>query len=340
MALTLRDIARLAGVSPTTVSRVLNDRGEVRDDVRKHVQEVIKTAGYRPMASARSLASQRLGVVGLVIPMQVARIFHDAYFGKLLDGVSQATTEAGLTLALFVFDDKAEENAVVERVIGPRLVDGLIVSMLEDDDDSLEPVRDSGFPIVTLNTNRYRDSFSSVAVTEAEGSRQAVEYLLQLGFERIGHVAGPAETLWGVNRLGGYRAALLEAGIEPKPELVQMGGYNVDDGARAMDALLAAKPDAVFVATDKMGYGVLRSLERAGLRVPEDVSVVTFDGLGSTAEEGPSFTAMRQPVDDVAASAVKLLLDKIGGSPDVVHVELPVELVVGESTRSPDNRTS
>lgn len=330
MALTLRDIARIAGVSTTTVSRVLNDRGEVRDDVRKHVQEVIKAAGYRPMASARSLASQRLGVIGLVIPMQVAQIFNDAYFGRLLAGVSRSTTEAGLTLALFVFDDKAEENAVVERVIGPRLVDGVIVSMLEDDDDSLEPVRDSGFPIVTLNTDRYKDSFSSVGVAEVEGSRAAVEHLVGLGFRRIAHVAGPQETLWGVRRLQGYRAALESAGIEPDPSLVQVGGYNVDDGARAMESLLVAEPDAVLVATDKMGYGVVAALEAAGLRVPHDISVVTFDGLG--AEGGHSFTAMRQPVEDVAAAAVDLLLKKIGGATEPEHLELAVELSVGDST--------
>lgn len=333
MALTLRDVAKLAGVSTTTVSRVLNGRNEVRDDVRQHVLQVIKTSGYRPLASARSLASQRLGVIGLVIPMQVATLFQDAYFGKLLGGVSQSATNVDLTLALFFFDDKTEENALVERVIGPRLVDGLVVSVLENDDDSLESVRDTGFPIVTLNTNRYRDSFSSVSVAEVEGSHEAVNYLLQTGCRRIAHVAGPSETFWGMNRLEGYRSALVDAGGVLDPRLVEVGGYSVEGGARAMDALLDAEPDAVFVASDKLGLGVMQSLERAGRRVPQDVSVLTFDGLLESVSDSPKFTAMRQPVDQVAAHAVELLLDRISGNAEKRHIEVPVELVIGETTR-------
>lgn len=331
MALTLRDVARMAGVSPTTVSRVLNGRGEVRDEVRRQVQDVIRSSGYRPLASARSLASQRLGVIGLAIPMQVATIFNDPYFGRLLAGVSRSATALDLTLALFVSDSRAEENALVERVIGPRLVDGLIVSVLEADDDSLEPVREAGFPIVTLNTERYLDAFCSVAIDDEAGARRAVEFLLGNGAQRVAHVAGPPETLWGRNRLRGYRTAVAEAGASLRP-LVATGGFEVEDGARAMESLLAERPDAVFVATDKMAAGVLQVLERAALRVPEDVAVIGFDGVASTGPDGWRLSTVRQPVEEVADAAVRLLMEQVNGRSEIRTVTLPVDLVLGEST--------
>lgn len=329
--LTLKDIAALAGVSRTTASRVLNGRGEVRPEVRLRVEQVIAQTGYRPLASAKSLVSQRTGVVGFVVPIGTAALFADPYFGVLIRGLSDASARRGLTVALFLFDEDGDQDSLIDQVIGPRRVDGLIVSAFHTRDSLIDRLSEFDVPVVTMGPNPYPAVFGSVAVDNLDGGRVAGRYAGSLGRQPVAIIGGPEGTTSGKERREGFEAGLREVGVELDPSFVREGDYSRRSGELLMRELLALHPGTVFVASDTMAVGAMSVLEANGLRVPQDVAIIGFDDLPSAEES--DLTTVHQPIIEVADAALEMLLDQIAGeSPE--HRVLPVELVVRGSTAS------
>lgn len=331
MDLRLEDIGRLAGVSRSTVSRVVNDQPNVKPDVRERVREVIRRTGYTPNVAARSLVSGRSGVIGLVIPSRVHALFEDPYFARLIQGISAASNQSGNTLSLFLFQTVDEESALYPRVVTSGFLDGLIITATRMADPLLARMAGGEIPIVMVGRPDV-EGLSYVDADNRGGAQQAALYLSGLGYERVGLLGAPVSTTAGVDRLSGFIEGLALNGRALHPSLRVDGDFSEASGYRAMQELIGRKPDAVFAASDTMAVGALRALRDAGVRVPEDMALMSFDGLPASENSDPPLTTIRQPVVETGARAVQVLNDLVSGSVKAPVVEImPVELVVRDS---------
>ena len=329
--LNLEEIGRLAGVSRSTVSRVVNGEANVSPDARARVEAVIAETGYRPHAAARSLASNQTGIVGLVIPSAVETLFDDPYFGRLILGVSRATNRVGSTLSLFLFEDEDEEASIIPRVINPGLVDGVVVTATLIGDPLIGELCAAGMPFVVIGRPDDRCDVHSVDVDNRGGARLAARHLADLGRRRIGMIAPPSNTAAGADRRSGFLEGLAEAGLDIGDRLRE-GQWSEESGRLAMVEILESEPDAVFAASDRMAVGALRAIREAGLRCPEDVALVSFDGIINPGQTAPQLTSVTQPVFETGERAAALLGEVTAGRvADPQQIVLPVTLTVRES---------
>lgn len=334
--LTLEEIGRRAGVSRSTVSRVINNHESVSPSVRERVLRVIEETGYRPHAAARSLAAQRTRVIGLVIPRSVQAFFSDPYFPRLIQGITQACNGHEYTLSLFMFHSEAEERYLYPRVLSRGFVDGVIVSSSPQDDPLIPLLLESDMPFVTVGRPLVSGPVSYVDVDNVVGAYNAVAHLIRLGRQRIGHIAGPPNTSVGQDRRQGYVNALVERDRPVREELIVEGDFTEIGGYLAAQKLLAAGADAIFASSDKMAFGALRALRATGHRIPDDVAVIGFDDLEAASTTQPSLTTVRQPIRQTGVTATEVLLEIIeNGDGPARRVILSTELVVRESCGAP-----
>lgn len=330
--LKLEDIGRMAGVSRSTVSRVVNGESSVRPEVRRRVEDVIRETGYTPNAAARSLVSNRSGVIGLVIPSRVHSLFEDPYFARLIQGITLGSNKAGVSLTLFLFSTEEEERELYPRVVESGFLDGVIISATRMDDPLVAKLASRDLPLVMVGRPDI-DRISYVDVDNRAGAEMAARHLVDIGAERIGMIGAPINTTAGFDRLEGFRAGLESSGTHLDDDLLLNGDFSDSGGHRAMHDLLDRGVDAVFAASDAMALGALRAAHERGVSVPQELALVGFDGFSASEHSVPSLTTVRQPVGDTAARAVELLVGLIAGelTPPTSSV-LPVDLVVRDTT--------
>jgi LacI family transcriptional regulator len=332
--LTIEEIADLAAVSRSTVSRVLNNHPSVRPVVRARVQQVIQEQRYTPRAAARSLASRRTNVVGLLIPRSAATIFADPFFPHVIQGITEACSKRGYFLMLSMVTVEREQD-FYERVLRGRHVDGLLL-MSSDIDDPILPllIRDET-PLVLVGRHPYLPDVTSVDVDNVGGAVKAVRHLIDLGHRRIGTITGPLYMAGALDRRDGYKQALAEAAIPIRPELIVEGDFSQVSGYQGMRTLLALgeRPSAVFVASDTMAAGALRALHEAGIDVPGDLGFVSFDDLPVASILTPPLTTVHQPLYELGATAADVLMNRLELSREQppTHVLLETHLVVRQS---------
>ncbi|MFE4469778.1 LacI family DNA-binding transcriptional regulator [Leifsonia sp. NPDC056824] len=335
MAVTLHDVARLAGVSIKTVSNVVNDHPYVRDETRRRVLDAIAALGYTPNLSARSLRSGRTNVIALMIPD-----LRNAYFAELADAVMRAAAERGYSVLIEQFGDDREHEIAALRRPRPQLVDGVLYSVLALDQDDEDVIAAMPVPVVLLGERIFTGPRDHVTMRNTEGARAATEHVLGLGRRRVVALgAHPGEVIGSAAlRLDGYRAALEAAGLPSDEELiVPVGSWLRRNGAEAMRDLLANGVgfDAVVAFNDAIALGALRALQEAGLRVPEDVAIIGFDDIDETQYSMPTLSTIDPGRAEIARTAVDLLVRRIEGgtapfTPERVLV--PYRLVPREST--------
>lgn len=331
MSYTLEEIARLAGVSRSTVSRVINHHPHVRPEVRERVWKVIREVGYHPHAAARNLATRRSQIIGVVIPETLPKVFSDPYFPAVLRGISDALAERGYHLMLSLLSPQQEED-FYQRALRGHVVDGIIVLSAQVTDPLIARAYRDGLPVVSIGRYPEEPGVSYVDADNLEGGRMATEHLLRLGRRRVATIAGPQTMAPGIDRLEGYRLALQAWGLSPRPEWIAEGDFTEAGGYMAMRRLLPARPDAVFVASDLMAVGALKAIREAGLRVPEDIALVGYDDVELARYTDPPLTTVRQPIYDLGRIAVQLLLRQLEeGNREPQRVILPTELVIRSS---------
>lgn len=330
--LTLEDIARLAGVSRSTVSRVINDHPSVSEPVRQRVWEIVNETGYRPHPAARSLASRRSSVIGLVLPRRVHTFFTDPYFPSLTEGVAQACNKHNHMLSLFLFYTEEDERKLFPLISRPGLLDGIIIQSTHAADEMFMQLSQSAIPSIVAGRPMTVSDFSYVDVDNVAGAYTAVRHLVHLGRQRIGTITGPMNTTVGLDRLEGYRRALSESRLPFDEMLCAEGDLSEDGGYYCAQRLLLQEPDALFVASDIMAVGALRAIREAGRAVPDDVAVVGFDDLPPATRSSPPLTTIRQPIRRLGMELVENLLDIIqNGTHPPRRVVFGTELVVRES---------
>ncbi len=334
--MTLEEIARLAGVSRSTVSRVINGDRRVSDAARARVQDVVRRHNYHPNAAARSLASRRTRVLGLLISQAVGNLFTDPFYPILIQGTADACNAAGYTLTMLMdtSDDGSAVEQLYQRVIRGRHVDGLILACHAVDDPIVPLLEADRIPFVLVGRHPGA-AVSFVDIDSRSAAREAVAHLLGHGYRRIGMICGPPHLIAAIDRHAGYVTALQEAAIPPDPSCVlfadfrQRGGY---DAMRQMLASPARLPDAIFAASDALAIGAITALQEAGLRVPEDVAVMGFDGMEAGANLQPPLSTVFQPVADLGREAVRIVLATID-DPERIPVQhfLPTRLTLRRS---------
>jgi LacI family transcriptional regulator len=329
--LTIRQIAKLAGVSRSTVSRVLNDHPSVSPERREQVLRVIAKTGFRPDPIARSLSRRRSHIIGLVIPLAIRSLFDDPFFPRLIQGISQGCKAHDYTLSLFLFHSQEEERELFHGISRNQLLDGVIVTATRTGDPLIPRLVESQVPLVVQG--RHEDPrVSYVDVDNMTGATAAVTHLIRLGCQRIATITGPLDSTAAQDRKQGYLDALQDRGRLIDETLIVSGDFTQASGYEAMLRLLPHKPDAVFVASDTMAIGALRAIRGAGLTVPDDIALVGFDDLPQSTMVDPPLTTVRQPIQRVGALAVKTLIDILQNGLDLPHrLILPTELVIRDS---------
>ncbi|MFE4453009.1 LacI family DNA-binding transcriptional regulator [Streptomyces sp. NPDC056796] len=326
------DVARRAGVSGQTVSRVANGRSNVGAATRERVLAAMRELGYRPNSAARALRSGRFRSIGVVV-------FTLASYGNLrmLEAVAAAATERryALTLMPLTRPTHADVSAALDR-LGEQAVDGVIVLIESHLIGTAEAQLRRGVPVVVVDS-RASGRAAVVDTDQFTGARLATEHLLELGHETVWHVAGPQDSYSAGLRLRGWRETLLAHG-RPVPEPVHGDWYS--DSGYAAGRSLAAEPrlTAVFAANDQMALGVLRALTEARLRIPRDVSVAGFDDMPEARNFIPPLTTVHQDFAAVGGAAVQALVQEIEGGPPAEYREIAPRLMVRGSTGTPTGR--
>ena len=363
--LTIRDIARLAGVSTATVSRVLNNKPDVDPTTREHVMSVVNEHGFVPNFTASSLAGGRSPLLGVLVPSLTWPLMP-----QIMQSVGEVIEQTSYELVLYSISHRTDRSALIDRILATRLIDGLLAvypdgeARAEHPDDGanrqasshLLELYQQGFPVVILDDQSLPGGTPWVGPDNRVGAYEAVRHLVRLGHRRIAHIQGPLLYQCSHDRYAGYQQALAEAGIALDPALVIPGDFTTPSGYAAAAQLLALpnRPTGIFAANDQMAYGVLALGEAQHLRLPDDLAVIGFDDTALSAHTRPALTTVRQPFQEMGQRAMELLLSLVsaprtfgGGlynqiAPVVgtrlgidvqhpTHIQLATELVIRES---------
>ena len=334
---TIADVARAAGVSRATASRVVNDSPRVSPEARAAVRSAIERLGYVPNRAARSLMTRRSDSIGVVILEPATRLFGDPFFGYLMLGISAGLADRDIQLVLLMAQTP-REKARVERYLVAGRADGAILVGPHGNDPMPARLARQGVPVVLSGRPRAGSSVSFVDSDNREGARTAVAHLVAGGRRRIATIHGTLDLTSGRDRLDGYRDALAQAGHPLEPTLEAAGNYTPAGAAAAMEALLDLQPDVdgVFAASDTMAAAAIRVLRDAGRRIPQDVAVVGFDDSPIAHSSRPTLSTVRQPIEAMGREMARLLMQHIdapAGAPS--QVVFATELVVRESSAAP-----
>ncbi len=334
---TIREVSRLARVSPATVSRVLTGTTPVADATKERVLEAIATLEYKPNAFARGLATNRSGGIGITV-----NEVSSPYFGAFIQGVEQVARAAGIHLMVSSgFADATAERDSIDFLL-ERRCDGLVVQAEALPDDVLiDLVRDGAAPVVVFGRSIAEIEDACVVTNNELGGELATRHLLDHGHRHIGHITGPLSYPDARDRLHGYRRALEAVGVAYTDRYVVESTFLEEGGAEAAIRLLDRAPEltAIFLANDQMAAGAMRALREAGREIPRDISVVGYDDVFLARYLTPTLTTIRQPLVEMGRAAAHLLLERLGHERREVVRRFDPELVERQSVARVERAT-
>ncbi|HET9986085.1 MAG TPA: LacI family DNA-binding transcriptional regulator [Longimicrobiales bacterium] len=331
-SVTIKDVARGAGVSVATVSRVLNDSGPVREATRRRVWEVASSLRYTPNEAARSLITRSTRTLGVVLPD-----LHGEFFSEVIRGIDQRAQQERFHLLVSGSHNERQEIEAALRAMRRR-VDGLVLMSPDIDAAGLEANLPHNLPLVLLNCAIGATAVPTITIDNFGGATAMVRHLVGLGHRRIGFIAGPARNYDAAERLRGYREAMREAGLDPAGS-EEPGDFTESGGHRGAARLLArpARPTAIFAANDAMAVGAMSALREAGVSIPDDVAVAGFDDIPIARYLSPALTSVHVPIAELGARAVERLFSALAGRaerarrPEVLGTRLVVRRSCGAS---------
>ena len=330
---TIVDVAREAGVSYATVSRVINNKNSILPDKRARVLAAMQRLGYVPNLQARKLAGGRSHVVGLVV--------HDvwsSYAFEILRGIDEELAAGKYDLMLYTSRQRPSTESIYVNALSQGLADGLLLLLPSGLENYVERLREQRYPFVLIDHQGLEGGAPAVVATNYRGAYAATRYLIQLGHRRIGFITGNLSVAAARDRLAGFRQALSDHSIDADAELVQEGDFfHPRAHARAQRLLrLDPPPTAIFASNDVSAFGVMEAAREHGFEIPRDLSVIGFDDLPQSSYMHPPLTTVRQPLEEMGRVAARLLLATIRDpqrAPE--RIELPTELVVRASCAVP-----
>ncbi|HEU5099312.1 MAG TPA: LacI family DNA-binding transcriptional regulator [Roseiflexaceae bacterium] len=328
---TIIDVAREAGVSYATVSRVINNKGYINPETRERVMRAVTKLGYVVNQQARSLAGGRSQVVGLLVPA-----LDSAYIGEIIRGIDEQLARESYDLMLYTAHKRQTRESTYVGTLTQGLADGLLLVLPRSPSAYIETLRRRSFPYVLIDHQGIDDTGPSVGATNRRGGYEATRYLIELGHRRIGFITGEIDLRCSTDRLHGYRTALAEYGLPDDPALIREGNFQQPSGyAGARDLLaLPQPPTAIFASNDVSAFGVMEASRDRGLRIPEDISIVGFDDIPQASHVNPTLTTVRQPLEQMGRLATRMLLEHIRDrARPVERIELSTELIIRGSCR-------
>lgn len=328
---TIVDVAKEAGVSFATVSRVLNDGARVKAEKRTRVLRAVKRLGYTTNLQARSLRGGSTRLIGLLV-----RDLGTAYIGEIIRGVDAELEAQKYDVMLYTTHRRqAQENAYV-AALTHGMTDGMLIVLPRHPEGYLKTLRQKKFPYVLIDHQGIDERGPAVGATNRAGGYDAARYLLALGHRRIGFITGSPDLGCSRERLDGYRAALLDHGVVVDETLILEGNFQQPRGYAAASELMDLQnpPTAIIASNDVMAFGVMEAARERGKKIPDDMSIIGFDDIPQAAQVHPPLTTVRQPLEEMGRRAAQMLLEIIQHPEQPAEkIELPTELVMRESTR-------
>lgn len=328
--ITIKDIARLANVSHTTVSRALNNSPLIKESTKRKILEIASQLNYSPNVNAKSLVMQKSHTIGLFLT-SISNGTSSSFLADTIKGVNSLITNE-YNLFIRGIDDYEDYTS-----INPQRFDGIILmSQSVSDNSFIYHVLQKQIPLVVLNREVEETSIPNVLSNDTEGARMAVEYLITNGHHDIAIIEGTPSFKSSHMRKEGYLQALMEAGIPIKKEYSIQGNYDMESGSQAMEQLLSltSPPTAVFCSNDDMAIGAMNTVFARGLSVPNDISIVGFDDIGFSQYTTPRLTTVKRPVEEISRVGVERLLSLIGRKEEEVErTFMKTELIVRDSVR-------
>lgn len=333
--LNIKDIARIAGVGASTVSRVLNNRPDVNEETRKKILKIIQEYNYIPNNSARNLKRNDSKNIGVLV-----KGIYNPFFAKIIQSIEEKIDEQGYSMILHYNNDNSNDIEAAIELIKEKKLKGLVCLGGYFDSFDEEQLKNLKTPIVlassNITENTNKNIFSSVIIENEKAAFKAVNYLCKLGHKRIGIISsGEDDRSVGKLRIQGYKEALMKNCLEYKSEFLEIGEYTFESGYNAMNRLLDKDLDitAVFVTSDIMAIGASKAILSCGKRIPDDISVIGFDGLEYTEYFHPSITTIKQPQKEIGHKSIEILFDIIKNEKNHRHVILETELLERESCK-------
>lgn len=323
---TIKDVAKHAGVSIATVSRVLNNSTVVKEPHRQKVLDAVSELGYRPNVFARKLAGGRLNAIGLVIPGYEG-VFYSFYAQQIIRNVGMGLERLKKDLLLHI--NWGNDN------FNTDYVEGAIFSDVLKNEEQLNRIIESNLPCVVINRKLDEVPVSYVCVNNKLGAYEATKYLIELGHTKIAHITGDLNAQCAQDRYDGFKDALAEASITIPDTFIQIADFSRNQAHKSIEFLMAQeeKPTAVFCASDDMAYEVMLYLLEKGVRIPQEMSIIGFDDNPQYFYAPLSITTVYQPIDEMVKEAVDYLEHAISSeSFEIVRKELPTKLVIGDTT--------
>lgn len=335
MTVTIKDIAKKVGVSPSTVSRALNGNSRISDITTKKIQEAMEELDYHPNSLARNFANGLTYCIGLVIDAQDENTFANAFFNRSVFAIEKVIQEHGYSL-IITNDRKKRDKSMVETLMLEKKVDGLIMPSSMIRPDLIKELNRMGFPFIVMGEpKKYKAETTWIDVDNEMGSRTAVEHLIQQGYSRIALVTEKANTVFTQKRLAGYMACLKEHKIPTQQEFIVEYGENINEDNQRIEKLALSErhPDAFLCGNNIIAFNVLKTLKNINYKVPEDIGIVTFDNYPIAEYTDPPMTAV--DVDtyglgiQAAEQLIRIIQDNSGATK---HMYIPTNILVRESS--------
>jgi LacI family transcriptional regulator len=325
---TKADVAKFANVSHMTVTRALTGSGSISAETKERVLNACRALGYTPDLVARSLCAQKSCILGLL-----TRPLAQSYFARMISAAEQSSRSHGYQVLMAQAADGGMSILPSIQALFGRRVDGLLVAGIRLPEDAVAYIKNSRIPTVFMDSPGAGEGFAFVGTNDREGGYTAASYLIKLGHTRLAFIAGSPESYTSKERICGYRAALLENGIEAHDEDIFYSNYQMDGGSRAAEQMLSSgrKYTAIICGNDYVAVGAVSCIRHHGLRVPEDFAVVGFSGDELGEYSTPPLTTMYQPAEEIGRAAVDCMIKMLEGSPVEERTLLAASLLVRES---------
>lgn len=332
MATSIKDVAREAGVSIATVSRVLNDIDVVNEETKKKVVDAIKKLGYRPNIVARSLKTQRTKTIGILVPD-----ISSQFYPEIVRGAEDVSNIYDYNVILCNSDFDGEKEKEYLRVLKEKMVDGVLYMSSSLQDDILELINELDLKTVLVETKDKEGTLPSVIIDNVKAAYDATKYLLDKGLKNIGYIGMKKEALnaWAI-RYNGYEDALKEAGVEVDSDITYFKSLKASTGYEGVKEILASgkKLEGLICGSDEVAMGAINALRDSGIKVPEDVKVIGFNNISAAELFYPKITTVAQPMYDMGSVAMRMLIKIINQKPiDQAHYVLEHDLIERDSAK-------
>lgn len=334
MKVTLRDVAKHAGISVTTVSRALNGYDDVAEETKKAIYKAADELGYTPNLNARRLKLQRAEAIGLILPKENLR-FSDPFFSDLLSGIVEQSAALGLEINVTTPQEDNDVKATYMRYINSRRVDGFIIVRVERDDERIKFLQELNYPFVAFGRVDGRNNFPYVDEDGNQGIKQIINHLVELGHSRIACITEPQSLAKTYTRLQGYKEGLADHKIELDPSLIVEGSFRQRSGRLCALQLLDLDqpPTAIVAVNDLMAIGAMQAAKERGLQVGKQISITGFDDILLSEYATPPLTTLHQPAHQMGALLCETLVNTLKGKPlTELQTILPPSIVLREST--------